>query len=608
MFRHSVWLRLFVLASMLAIAVPQFGTLPSAQAQLRSEPTKNLETKVAVDSKGAIHILWTVPSSNGSTSAPGLWYAKYEPNGTDSIPPTLIRNSSLVQAADMDIDKSDHAHITWAEGTALANGSRSAISRLYYGEVNSTNPGRFVPITLTSYDKTVMWPSLAVDGNLTSHIVWTQFDTKTELSGGAYYGTLGAAEMLNRTTLIASYNRSVLSPPRPHLALDPVLDGLHIAWVESSEGGGGEVVSSVRYAQVDLKTRNVTRLQIARFNAASDDASVTSGSNGGAYVVWQQSAVSGGTRPVYVALVSRTGQIVHIRELAEPNSLTLASHFTVSTDSQDNLYVVWYQPSGFPSEYPSQTSTATSSVAYLKLDRDGSVSESRNALITGPLIAVTVSSSGDLFALSQPGIVRVLNPINKLSVGVIGTAAVVVSAMVGAFSTEEVRYRILLSSAPIAKRLTRKRKQANAAKDREVLRALSRRPGVGLRELKGLLSREKPTMVRLALLERSGYVSSVRIGVTRRFYIGRNVPLQNSSDAIPVSDTVSSRVVHEIESNPGIWEAELSRNLGLSQQIVHYHLKKLQSSELLKVESVDKRKHYWLRGSSYRKESIGSGS
>jgi hypothetical protein len=606
MFRHGLSLRLFVLAWLLAIVVAQFGTLPPTRAQPRSTPTKNLETKVAVDSKGDIHILWTVPSLNGSTSAPGLWYAKYEPNGTDSIPPTLIRNSSLVQAADMAVDRSDGTHITWAESTALANGSRSGISRLYYGEINSTDPERLVPIALTGYDKIVMWPSLAVDGNLTSHIVWTQFDTKAGPPGGAYYGTLSAAKMLNKTTLIAPYNQSLLSAPRPHLALDPVLDGLHTAWVESSEAGGGQVVSTVRYAKVDLRTRNVTRLQIATFNALSDDVSVTSGSGGDAYVVWQRSVVSGGTRPVYVALVSSTGHVIYVRELAEPNTQTLASHFTVSADSQDNLYVVWYQPGGVPSQHLSQTSTATSSVAYLKLDRDGAVSEFRNELITGPLIAVTVSSSGNLFALSQPGTVRVLTPINTLNLAVIAAAAVIVSAMTGAFSTEEVRYRILLSSTPVTKRLSRKSKQAHAVKDREVLRALSRRPGVRLHELKSLLSRQKPTMARLALLERGGYVSSVRIGVARRFYTGRKMQLQNSPDAIPVSETVSSRIVHEIESSPGIWEAELSRNLGLSQQIVHYHLKKLQASDILKMESLDKRKHYWLRGSSPPKERSAS--
>jgi hypothetical protein len=606
MFRHGLSLRLFVLAWLLAITVAQFGTLPSAKAQPRTAPAENLETKVAVDTKGAIHILWTVPSLNGSTSAPGLWYAKYEPNGTDSIPPTLIRNSSLVQAADMAVDRSDEAHITWTESSALANGSRGAVSRLYYGEVNSTAPERFVPIALTGYDKIVTWPSLAVDGNLTSYIVWTQFDTNTGPPGGAYYGTLSAAKMLNKTTLIAPYNQSLLSAPRPHLALDPVLDCLHIAWVESSGAGNGQLVSTVRYAQVDLRTRNVTRLQIATFNAPSGDASVTSGSGGDAYVVWQESVVSGSTRPVYVALVSSTAQIVYVRELAEPNTQTLASHFTVSSDSQDNLYVVWYQPGGVPSQHLSQTSTATSSVAYLKLDRDGAVSEFRNELITGPLIAVTVTSSGDLFALSQPGTVRMFTPINTLNLGVIAAAAVVVSAMAGAFSTEEVRYRILLSSAPVTKRLSRKSKQGNAGKDREVLRALSRRPGVGLHELKDLLSRQKPTMVRLALLERGGYVSSVRIGITRRFYTGRKMQLQNSRDAIAVSETVSSRIVHEIESSPGIWEAELSRNLGLSQQIVHYHLKKLQASSILKIESVDKRKHYWLRGSSYQKEGPAS--
>jgi DNA-binding MarR family transcriptional regulator len=602
MFRSKLELGLFVFA--FAILLPQFGILTFGQNGLQVARSNNLETKVLIDSKGSIHILWTVPSSNSSGSTPGIWYSKYDPNGTGAVPPTLIRNSSLVQAADMALDKFDTPHIVWAEGLASANSSAAlgaaVNSRLYYGEVNSTDPRNFVPTALTAADKVVMWPSLAVDDALTSHLVWTQLDVREDPAGGAYYGRLGTQKLLNQTTRIASYNRTLKLVPRPRLAFDRISDDLHMAWVESNVIEGGQVVSDVRYAQVDLRTGNITRLRVAVLNEPTEDASVVSGSTGDAYVVWQQN-VSGNAGTVNVAQISASGRVTFVRELAPPSAQEPAPRFAVSADSQDNLYVIWYQPYGIPSQLPSQSNTAPASISYLKLDRDGSLWASGSELVTGPLIAVTVSQSGDVFAISQQGIVRVASPINTLSIGLITAAAIVSSAMAGAATTEEVRYRMLRSLAPITKSLNHKRAKDGPRKDYGLLRAISRRPGLGIRELKDLLPRERPTISKLALLERDGYVSSIRTGLRRRFYTMRNLSSPDESFAISINETIPSRILREIESIPGIWEAKLADNLGLSQQIVHYHLKKLQTLKILTSESKEKRKHYWLRGSAQRK-------
>ena len=169
--------------------------------------------------------------------------------------------------------------------------------------------------------------------------------------------------------------------------------------------------------------------------------------------------------------------------------------------------------------------------------------------------------------ITPQGIVRVANSINSLNVGLVGGAAVAVSAMAGAATTEEVRYRILLYLAPVAKSRRRKRKEYDPIADHEILKTLSRRPGLEAHELRDLLPWEKPSMFRLALLERDGYVSSIRSGVRRRFYGSRNLLSPYTPAAMQVYDTIPSRILHTIESEPGIWEAKLAQNLGLSQQM-----------------------------------------
>jgi len=588
-------LGLFVLAFL--IAIPQLGALFPQRPTIGLAFATNLETKVLTDSKGAVHILWTVPSSNSSGSTPGLWYSRYAPNGTDSIPPTLIRNSSLVGSADMALDRFDHPHIVWTESSALVNNSFSGVSsNLYYGVVNPTDPKDFASTSLIGVDEFLMWPSLTIDGNSTSYLVWTQLDMKSKLTSGIYYDEVAAANTVDQPTLIVSYNESLISVPRPRVVFDQASEDLHIAWVENDESGGGQVVSSVRYAQVDLRTGKTTRLQVATFGERSGDASVALGITGDTYVVWQEYL----TEQVYVAQISGNAQLIFLKEVSQPAVPAPRPQRFVSADSQGNLYVVWYQPGAGPTQRFSPSNNTRTSVAFLKLDRDGLVSQSGSELVVGPLIAVTVSMSGDMYAISHQGIVRVTTITNTLNLGLVGVAVVLALGTAGALTIEEARYRMLRSVAPIAESLKRKQKENSQVKKSEILKVLSRRPGLALRELSKQVRQERVTMTKLALLERDGYVSSTRRGLARRFYTRGQQDSRDDPSLISTNEAIPSRILHEIEHNPGIWEARLAKSLGLSQQIVHYHLRKLQATGILTAEPQARRKRYWLRGSSHK--------
>jgi len=57
-------------------------------------------------------MLWTVHSALSGIQ-PGIWYAEYRPNGTAEISPTLLRNSTDIQSADMVEDKSGNLALVW---------------------------------------------------------------------------------------------------------------------------------------------------------------------------------------------------------------------------------------------------------------------------------------------------------------------------------------------------------------------------------------------------------------------------------------------------------------------------------------------------------------
>jgi len=593
--RLRIVLTLFVLAYVMYMSVPQAPAYAPASLELGpSLPAKALP-KVQIDSKGAIHLLWTTTALR--SSAAGVWYSKYEANGTNSIPPVLIRNSSLVQSADIAVDKFGIPHVAWAEGPAFGNatpGGRVDLeSELYYVKLNGTDLANLTPTAITVPGRLVVWPSVAVDNDLTTHLVWTQVDLSGGTKAGAYYGTLSSKKVIDQPTLIANYNQSVISFPRPRLALDSSY-GLHMVWVEIDKLPDGQVISSVNYAKLDLKANNWTRREIARFGEQIVDATLIAGSSGSAYVVWQSETSSRTSTSVYVSRISKNGDILFLKELNQPNFQSSAtSYLSASADAQDNLYVVWYQPEPPPVAQVSQVNSTPTNIAFLKMEFDGSISQTGNEIIQGSVIAVTVSKSGDLYAISNQGIVRVTNPTSGVNMQLLGACLGAVTALSGAVATEEGRYRLSRSLAPLARRRIRMEGMNEAAYDDSVLRMIRRRPGLTLHDIRRLSRHERPTMIQLVLLEKDGYILSIRHGLSRRFYSSARLESSANAEVTP-SEPISLRILNAIERNPGIWEGKLAQDLGLSQQIVHYHLKKLNAMKIIVSQTRGKRRHYRL--------------
>jgi DNA-binding transcriptional ArsR family regulator len=162
----------------------------------------------------------------------------------------------------------------------------------------------------------------------------------------------------------------------------------------------------------------------------------------------------------------------------------------------------------------------------------------------------------------------------------------------GSVWIEEGRYKWLSLCSALTTHLIRKRPTTNA-----MVRQLARKPGLNAGEINRLGDRDRIGMMTLIGLEKAGLVSSFRDGLSRRFYVK---PTEGGS-----IDTLRTRIMLWVLDHPGIWEAQLAKDLGLSQQIVHYHLKKLRDSKLitLVVDSNDGRKLYRFADSGTGKHS-----
>ena len=93
----------------------------------------------------------------------------------------------------------------------------------------------------------------------------------------------------------------------------------------------------------------------------------------------------------------------------------------------------------------------------------------------------------------------------------------------------------------------------------------------------------------LKVLEQEGLVKSKRDGIFKRFFpIEERVP-----ENIMHITKVQELILNEIISTPGITPRELSEKTDKSHQIINYHIKKLISANLIRVERLGKMNKYY---------------
>jgi DNA-binding transcriptional ArsR family regulator len=588
MFRKTV---LFVLVATISLAMvpPSNAASTPYSGDLTIQP---VTTKALGGDNGTVYMLWTIHSLLSGIQ-PGIWYAKYEPNGTAVIPPSILRNSTTIQSADMAEDKSGNLHLVWSEGPAFTNSTSSLLTtlsdaRLYYAEVNATNNELTSPTPLTGYGKIVMWPAIALDNESVPHVVWMEESINTEnRTLSEYYGAIENGHLADPLLLARYVNQSFLDVPRPQIIYDQAYSSFHVAWTYSQQNQDSIVNSEVRYASVNFDGNATHRIAVAELREPIQDASIAQGGNGSAYVVWQGQA-SDSSRSVYVSRISNEGRIVFLHSFTEPS--TSSPYLVASSDSQENLFLVWYQPPPLPQRVVSARSVT--SVSYVRIDNAGLVTDSGNELISGTVLAIRVSTTGDVYALSSLGIIRVktpvLTPLIQLVLGIVAFSAM------GIALTDEGKYRLARSLTSITQKAhsTEPLPQSSNA----ILHLLTLKPGCDLSEIKRSARNSTATvsLSGLTRLERAGYVSSVRVGLSRRFFDS------NPADQIATPKRIASMILNEVKRTPGTWEGKLAQDLGLSQQIVHYHVKRMRSEGLLDVESQGRRKLYRLAHSGAR--------
>jgi predicted transcriptional regulator len=85
------------------------------------------------------------------------------------------------------------------------------------------------------------------------------------------------------------------------------------------------------------------------------------------------------------------------------------------------------------------------------------------------------------------------------------------------------------------------------------------------------------TSYHLSMLEREGYIKSKNEGLYKRFYADGA-----STQEIPLSQLRRS-IVTTIVDNPGISQTDIAFKLGLSNQVVNYHVGILKKANLIKI-------------------------
>jgi DNA-binding transcriptional ArsR family regulator len=399
-------------------------------------------------------------------------------------------------------------------------------------------------------------------------VTWTAYTPSTQ-HAIIEYGIITRIE-LSFESPIASYDEVGVFPPKASVIFENMSEPLQIAWGESQANGGYNSTSGVYYAMLGSNGTVLNKFQIAETQAPLRDVSITPiAGQGGAFVTWETQAANAS---VYVSQISARGQLSYVREL---NYTTGESKFlTVSMYSDGNLFVMWYQPS-VATAGASTSVTQSTNVSYFRLNLDGAIVQAGSGSFSVPIMGVTVLNDGAVYGVAPDRLVRAVSPVQKQQNNLLALGAIALMSCIGAAGfagsvvVEDWRYRWVALYSRIASRIS---KESPSARHR-IIRLLARKPGLKLREIKRASGDHPIDITSLVRMEKDGLLASFQDGLSRRFYL--------KDTEIGKADALRTRILLWVLEHPGIWEAQLAKELGLSQQIVHYHLKKLRETKMI---------------------------
>jgi predicted transcriptional regulator len=97
----------------------------------------------------------------------------------------------------------------------------------------------------------------------------------------------------------------------------------------------------------------------------------------------------------------------------------------------------------------------------------------------------------------------------------------------------------------------------------------------------------------LRVLEREGFVTSLRDGVYKRFY-PRDTPLPKKRGQF---SAIQDMIIENIRETPGISQDGLARKMKVSNQVIYYHIRTLMAAGVVRLEKTGKETHCYLSDS-----------
>jgi predicted transcriptional regulator len=106
-------------------------------------------------------------------------------------------------------------------------------------------------------------------------------------------------------------------------------------------------------------------------------------------------------------------------------------------------------------------------------------------------------------------------------------------------------------------------------------------PGEHYNSIRAQLRLKNGTLAyHLRVLEREGFVKTARDGMFKRFYPEKaSIPRRKSEFS-----AIQEIVLENVSSSPGITQNELARKMGVSSQVVNYHVRNLVNAGVLRLE------------------------
>ncbi len=126
----------------------------------------------------------------------------------------------------------------------------------------------------------------------------------------------------------------------------------------------------------------------------------------------------------------------------------------------------------------------------------------------------------------------------------------------------------------------------------QILRHLETVPGLHERAIARAVGNRSTVRYHLRVLERSGAIVSHETDGYRRYFLPNQDPQE------PARQTTQQMVVGQIEECPGTNQTEVAKALGLSRQVVSYHVNNLAEAGVLSVEESGRETRIYVGGAT----------